>query len=79
LNLRKILDRPRVALAPQVWPVELRINGVNGHGYVLSASTNLADWTALETNIAGPDGDWVFTDVAATNFAQRFYRAAPRP
>jgi len=79
LNMRKLLDRPRVTVTSQAWPVELRVNGVTGHSYVLSASTNLTAWTALQTNIAGTDGGWVFTDDAATNFTRRFYRAAPRP
>lgn len=79
LNLRKVLDRPRVTVTPNVWPIELRINGVTGHGYVLSASTNLVEWTALRTNVAGPDGGWEFADGAATNFTRRFYRAYPRP
>jgi len=77
LSLRKVLDRARVTVTPSVWPIELRINGVAGHGYVLSASTNLAGWSALQTNVAGSDGGWVFTDDAATNLTRRFYRAYP--
>jgi hypothetical protein len=42
------------------------------------ASTNVAlpssDWTALAPAIEGPAGEFHFTDVAATNYATRFYR-----
>jgi subtilisin family serine protease len=79
LNLRKIFDRPRVALLPGDWPVEIRVEGVASHSYVLSASSNLTSWTALQTNVASGDGGWTYTDNASTNFPHRFYRAAPRP
>jgi hypothetical protein len=42
--------------------------------YRLDASTNLVDWLAL-TNIANPSGTIQFSDLQATNFSRRFYRA----
>lgn len=79
LNLRRILDRPRVVLLPRTWPVEIRVEGVASHSYVLAASSNLTSWTALQTNVSSGDGGWTYTDNASTNFPHRFYRAVPRP
>ena len=41
--------------------------------YVIEASTNLADWLPLYTNLAG--GTMTFADPGATNSQLRFYRA----
>jgi hypothetical protein len=38
-------------------------------------STNLLDWLPLSTNTAGPSGTIQFTDLLATNYPWRFYRA----
>jgi len=43
-----------------------------------SASTNYADWDTL-TNITGNAGMVQFKDLAATNYARRFYRAVWTP
>jgi len=40
----------------------------------IDSSTNLLDWTAL-TNITGLSGTVQFSDLKATNYARRFYRA----
>jgi hypothetical protein len=49
-----------------------------GASFTVVASTNVAlpssDWTALAPAIEGPAGEFHFTDVAATNYATRFYR-----
>jgi hypothetical protein len=45
---------------------------------VISASTNLQTWTPLTTNPL-PLGSLMFTDMLATNFTQRFYRAQLAP
>jgi subtilisin family serine protease len=42
--------------------------------YVLQASPDLHQWTAIATNEAGPDGVVTFTDPQAGSLAQRFYR-----
>jgi len=42
------------------------------------ATTNLAPpvpWQTLSTNVAGGDGDWQYTDTAASNWPARFYRS----
>ena len=50
-----------------------------GSTNVVLCATNLAPsvWQALSTNVAGPDGDWQFTDVQAAAPA-RFYRFVSR-
>jgi hypothetical protein len=54
--------------------VQLTLTGQTNLLYVFEASTNLAQWTkiGLRTN---PAGSVDFTDGAATNYPQRFYRA----
>lgn len=47
------------------------VAGVSGYQYVIQASTNLTDWTAVQTNTS----PFVFTDTHATGFNQRFFRA----
>jgi hypothetical protein len=41
----------------------------------VSASTNLRDWTPLQTNVS----PFTFTDTNASGFADRFYRAQYLP
>ena len=45
--------------------------------YVVQASTNLVNWSALATNQVSGLGYLEFTDAAATNYTKRFYRIAP--
>lgn len=52
---------------------QLGLSGVPGDKYVLQASTNLVDWTALSTNTA-PTNLLNLIDPGATNFRYRFYR-----
>jgi pectate lyase len=51
----------------------LTINGDTGPDYVVQASTNLTDWTSIFTNHS-PIPPFVWTDLVASNFSQRFYR-----
>jgi hypothetical protein len=32
-------------------------------------------WQTLSTNLAGPDGNWHFTDTNAAGYTTRFYRS----
>jgi hypothetical protein len=41
----------------------------------IDASTNLMNWQPLVTNTAGAGGSLQVTDLLATNFLRRFYRA----
>lgn len=78
-NLRKALDWPTLTATPGVWPFQAQVGGIAGHSYVLTASTNLATWTALQTNLMPSGGGWNFTDAQSTNLPARFYRAIPGP
>jgi hypothetical protein len=44
--------------------------GAPGYNYVIEASTNLLQWSALETNAA----PFQFIDINASNYPARFYR-----
>jgi hypothetical protein len=52
----------------------LTLFGDSGRAYVLEGSTNLTNWTALQTNSAATASQ-TFQDFTATNFSYRFYRA----
>jgi len=51
----------------------LTINGDTGPDYIVQVSTNLTDWSSLFTNHS-PAPPFVWSDTAASNFSQRFYR-----
>jgi hypothetical protein len=51
----------------------LTVNGDSGPDYIVQASTNLMDWTSIFTNHS-PTLPFVWSDAAAGNFSQRFYR-----
>ena len=51
------------------------VAGAAGSNYVIEASTNLTDWTPLETNTS----PFTFTDTNAVNVPMQFYRAQPSP
>ncbi len=49
-----------------------------GAGVVIEASTDLANWTAVFTNLAAP-AQMPFSDTGASNYPFRFYRAIISP
>jgi hypothetical protein len=51
------------------------VSGITGYQYVVEASTNLVNWTVLETNAA----PFSFVDINVANYSQRFYRAVYIP
>lgn len=53
---------------------ELQLSGPISSSYVILASTDLENWSAISTNSA-PTGSVVFTDATATDHPVRFYRA----
>jgi subtilase family serine protease len=61
--------------------VTLDLTGAVGSVYILETTTNLstANWLPLTTNTPGTNGAWQFTDLAATNYPQRFYRLMLTP
>ena len=56
----------------------LTINGDSGPDYIVQASTNLIDWANIFTNHS-PVPPFVWSDNAASNFNQRFYRIQTAP
>jgi hypothetical protein len=50
------------------------ITGVTGQSYAIQTSTNLGDWSTLR-NVTISNGTAQFSDLSATNFSRRFYRA----
>jgi hypothetical protein len=59
--------------------ISFNISGIAGQGYSVRASTNvalpLASWTLLSSGSL-PSDVLVFTDLTATNYPARFYRAS---
>lgn len=51
------------------------VEGVDGYQYVVESSTNLTDWSAVQTNAA----PFTFTSAAAPALPQCFYRARYLP
>jgi hypothetical protein len=53
--------------------LQFQVTGDAGPDYLIQASTNLVDWSAV-TNLASPVLPFPWTDPNAANFNQRFYR-----
>jgi hypothetical protein len=49
----------------------LTVNGTTGYTYVVQASTDMVNWTSVQTNTA----PFTFVDTNASQFKQRFYRS----
>lgn len=56
----------------------LRVNGTAGPDYILSASTNLTQWTDVQTNLS-PALPFQFSHTNASTIPARFYRARLSP
>jgi hypothetical protein len=54
---------------------QFSLAGVPGYSYAVSCSTNLSDWTPLQTNTS----PFTFIDTNAVAFPDRFYRAQYLP
>jgi hypothetical protein len=59
------------ATAPSRGQFAMNINGVPGYKYVVQVSTNMVNWTSVQTNTA----PFTFVDSNASHFRQRFYRS----
>jgi hypothetical protein len=55
--------------------VEIVVQGHSNSTYVIEASTNLSQWTAIATNVAGSGGVWKYSESNA--YPRRFYRGKP--
>ena len=58
--------------------VKFKVSGLGGRSYIIQASTNLAQWENVSTNVVS-GGALNFTDARAANFRQRFYRLQSGP
>jgi hypothetical protein len=58
--------------------LELSIQGQTGPDYILLASTNLTNWTAISTNTPGTF-PFVWTDTNASQYPKRFYQVRLGP
>ena len=54
---------------------QFTLNTAPNTAWRIDASTDLLNWLPISTNAAGSDGTLQFTDLLATNFPLRFYRA----
>jgi hypothetical protein len=54
---------------------EVTMRGHSNSWYVLESSTNLVFWSAVATNLAGPEGTW--THLETNSLQRRFYRGKP--
>jgi uncharacterized protein (TIGR03790 family) len=69
---------PRLSLLPNdSGGFRLHIQSATEQPYVIQASTNLFDWSAIGTNAVGGAAD--VSDARQTEFGQRFYRALLLP
>lgn len=66
-----ILGAPSLLPDGQFW---MTIQGIAGQSYAMEASSNLASWLPIVTNVA-PANTFNITDTTSTNILQRFYRA----
>jgi hypothetical protein len=57
----------------------LHLAGIAGRTYYVQASTNMIDWVAISTNVAGTNGLWNVVDSDATNYPLRVYRTSDQP
>jgi len=59
------------ATAPLKGQFAVTVNGVTGYKYVVQVSTNMVNWTSVQTNTP----PFTFVDTNAGQFKQRFYRS----
>ncbi len=57
---------------------QFTLDGLDAGTYEIDATTNFAEWLTLAT-LLNTNGTMIVTDLAATNFNRRFYRALLKP
>jgi M6 family metalloprotease-like protein len=83
-TIRKIVIGPPTTLPRFDGPVidngtfRFVLDGPVGSNYFLLASSDMANWLSLSTNVV-PTGGWLTIQDAITNQARRFYRASTQP
>jgi len=75
----QVLSPPALKIAASAQPTngsfQLTFSTGSNTTWRVDASTNLLNWLPLLTNTVGPSGTIQFTDLLATNYPWRFYRA----
>ena len=56
--------------------LQLQVNGLPGKDYILQASTNFKNWTALQTNVAVPNPSVSLPTKTKRNFGDSFAAVA---
>ena len=57
---------------------EITLHGQSNSTYVIEASADLIQWTAIATNIAGTNSLWQHLVEDAAQIPHRFYRGKPQ-
>jgi len=73
-------DQPFALLSPTSNPANgfsLNLTGPSGTPFLIQSSTNLTDWYNLTSGVL-IDNAFNYTDFAAPNYPQRFYRTLPQ-
>jgi len=60
---------------PSAGQFQVRLDGIPGRSYVLTASPDLITWSPLSTNVLPASGLWWFTDPVSSTQQDRYYRA----
>lgn len=63
------------AAQPAAGQFKFTVTGVTGYKYAVQATTDMVNWTSLQTNTA----PFVFTDTSSGQFGKRFYRSVYVP
>jgi subtilisin family serine protease len=81
LNLRRALRTILITAIPSTnsGAFKLRVSGGLNRTCVVEATTNLAVWSPVFTNISSPNGTFDFVDDTTTNSTSRFFRATAAP
>jgi subtilisin-like proprotein convertase family protein len=81
--LNGVLNGQAVRLAPTAiqsnGSFTLTLSGQPGKTYVIQASSDLASWVPVATNVTSVAGNFQFTDTNVVSFPYRFYRARSFP
>jgi hypothetical protein len=69
-----IPDASTVSIAATPDGPAITLSGSPDQTYVLEASFDMHNWTAISTNLTDANGLFTFVDSNATSFPSRFYR-----
>jgi hypothetical protein len=69
-----IPDASTVSIATTPEGPAITLSGSPGQNYVIEASFDMHNWTAISTNMTDSNGLFTFVDSDATSYPSRFYR-----